>query len=550
MRPIRLISFLAIAIFISQTANSEVSPLAEKGVFDLRGIGDKNNFVVTLNGEWEFFWGKMLRPADFNDTVKKEPDFYGDVPSYWTDYPQKSVRTSKMGFATYHLTVLLPPGFRDPLAFDMPVFDSSYDIYVDGRYIGGNGIPGRTGEESEPGYKRNFFRFDPASDSISIIINVSNFDHRRGGFWLPMKIGTFSKVQERIAASWAREWATITLLLGFSLFFLFFFIIYPRDRLMGCFSLATTGLALRPLFTSHFLILNIVDCSWDWIIRSEYLLLYLILTGWYWFAAYLYPARYFKIITRFITAIFMVAAVLTLILPVSLFSNATFIFYPLLVLLLCYALVQSFRGMVMKRRVDYIYFAAFSLLTFASVHDIRVSLGKSESSVGYILTYIIVLFVFIQAILLLYNWVRAFSEKEKLQWDLEYLNRNLESLVNERTQEIKTRQEEIENQNKKIALQNRQLSETIQLKNKIFSVIAHDLRSPVVNILYMLNLLKEDEYKEKYDTFANSSIQYAQQVINLLENMLVWGRGQEDKIKFSPEKRDLADIILDRKSVV
>jgi signal transduction histidine kinase len=65
----------------------------------------------------------------------------------------------------------------------------------------------------------------------------------------------------------------------------------------------------------------------------------------------------------------------------------------------------------------------------------------------------------------------------------------------------------------------------------------------------MLNLLKEKEYKEQYDYFANSSIQYAQQVISLLENMLVWGRGQEDKIKFSPEKRDLADIILTNLSI-
>ena len=129
------------------------------------------------------------------------------------------------------------------------------------------------------------------------------------------------------------------------------------------------------------------------------------------------------------------------------------------------------------------------------------------------------------------------------------MNRNLELLVNERTQELITRNEEIEKQNSMIALQNKQLSDTIHLKNRIFSVIAHDFRSPVVNILYMLNLLKEKEYKEKYDTFANSSIQYAQLVISLLENMLVWGRGQEDKIKFSPEKRNLADIILTNLSI-
>ena len=81
------------------------------------------------------------------------------------------------------------------------------------------------------------------------------------------------------------------------------------------------------------------------------------------------------------------------------------------------------------------------------------------------------------------------------------MNRNLEILVIERTQELKARNEEIEKQNSKIALQNKQLSDTIQLKNRIFSLIAHDLRSPVVNILYMLNLLKEKEYKEKYDDF-------------------------------------------------
>jgi signal transduction histidine kinase len=205
--------------------------------------------------------------------------------------------------------------------------------------------------------------------------------------------------------------------------------------------------------------------------------------------------------------------------------------------------------MIRKNRIDFLYFTAFALLSYAAIHDVRISLGKSAVTSGYILTYILALFVFIQAVLILYKWVKGYSEKEKLQKELEYMNRNLGILVSERTQEINARKEEIENKNIKIAFQNKQLSETIQLKNKIFSVIAHDLRSPVVNILYMLNLLKEEEYKEKYDSFADSSIQYAQQVISLLENMLVWGRGQEDKIKFSPERRDLADIVLTNMSI-
>ncbi len=53
-------------------------------------------------------------------------------------------------------------------------------------------------------------------------------------------------------------------------------------------------------------------------------------------------------------------------------------------------------------------------LLFAGFHDLRVSLGKSDSNFGYLLTYIIVLFVFIQTALIMYKWIKAFNEKEKL----------------------------------------------------------------------------------------------------------------------------------------
>jgi signal transduction histidine kinase len=523
-------------------------PSAVKGVMDLRKTAN-DNFSVKLNGEWEFYWKRLLKPDDFLIDNSLKPDLFGPVPSYWTSYQSESVKISSMGFATYRLIVLLPPGYRNSMGFNLPVFDSSYEIYVDGKLMGGNGTPGKTETETVPGYERVFFRFNPASDTIQLIINVSNFHHRRGGFWLPMRTGTFSEVQKRYALGWARDWAAISFLIGFSFFFFFFFIIYTKDSLMGFFSLATTGLAFRPLFTSNFLIHSIMKMSWVWIVRWEYLGLYIVLTGWFWFAVTLYPTRHFRIITWIITMIFLIASILTLFLPVRIFSYMTFIIYPLLFILIGYSVTRCIRGILKKNRVDYIYFLTFAILSFAAVNDVRISLGKSAVFSEYILTYVIILFVFIQAVLLLYKWVKAFSENEKLQKELEYVNRNLEVLIMERTQEINSRREEIENQNIKIALQNKKLSETIQLKNKIFSVIAHDLRSPVVNILYMLNMLKEEEFKEKYDSFADASIQYSQQVINLLENMLVWGRGQEDKIKYSPGKHDFADIILTNLSI-
>ena len=540
--------FILLSLSAFKMDASGHDPVASKGILDLRKVDNPEHFIIKLNGDWEFYWNKMLRPNDFK-TGSAKPDYYGKVPSYWTDYPQESVKTDKFGYATYRLTVLFPKGFNKPLAIDLPVFDSSYDIYLNGKYYGGNGTPGKSADETKPEYRRNFFRFNTGTDSLKIIINVANYSHRRGGFWLPVKLGTFSEVQKQLANGWAAEWAVISLLLGFSLFFLFFFIISPKEKIILFFSMTTIGLALRPLFTSNYLIHNLINMDWIWINRCEYLGLFVILIGWVWYVMNLYPSKFFRIIAWVITVLFALAFIMTLFLPVVIFSYSTVAYYPCMILSISYLLFMSFKGSLKHNVIDIAYFLAFILLFVGGLHDMRVSLGKSNSNIGYSLTYIIVLFVFIQAVILLYKWVRSFKDKEKLQNELEFLNKNLEQLVNERTQELKNRNEEIEKQNSMIAIQNKQLSDTIQLKNRIFSVIAHDLRSPVVNILYMLNLLKEKEYKEKYDAFANSSIQYAQLVISLLENMLVWGRDQEDKIKFSPEKRDLADIILTNLSI-
>ena len=522
---------------------------AEKGVMDLRNLENKDKFIVNLNGEWEFYWNQMLYPFNFKQDKKPVPDCYGSVPSYWTDYKSGKVKTEKKGYATYRLTILLPPDIKSRLCLDVPIFDSSYDLWLDDMLLTSNGHPGKTKDETIPQYDPVFLRISPLSDTLTILINVSNFHHHRGGFWMPMRIGTFQEINKSNANKWAGDYAAFSLLMGFAFFFLIFFFLSPKDRIMGFFSLVLFSVALRPLFTSHFLIYDFINLSWLWTIKLEYLSLFLGICGWTWFTDSLYQSKFIRIVSYIITFVFSVSFLLTIFLPVGLFSYSIFPVYVSIVILMIYSLYRSFEGLIQKRLVDGIYFFAFILVAVGSVHDIMVSLGKSYTHIGYVMSFIIVIFIFIHATMLLYKWIIAFNEKEKLRKELEFLNRNLEQMIDERTQELKTRNKEIEKQSTKIALQNKQLSETVQLKNKIFSVIAHDLRSPVVNILYMLNLLKEEEYKEKYDTFANSSIQYAQMVINLLENMLVWGRGQEDKIKYEPSEQDLASIILTNLSI-
>ena len=83
-------------------------------------------------------------------------------------------------------------------------------------------------------------------------------------------------------------------------------------------------------------------------------------------------------------------------------------------------------------------------------------------------------------------------------------------------------------------------------KDKLFSIIAHDLRSPFNGILGLSELLienfknSETTNSEKYLRFINSS---AKNTLALLNNLLNWAKSQTGQISFNPQKIDLIQII-------
>lgn len=90
-----------------------------------------------------------------------------------------------------------------------------------------------------------------------------------------------------------------------------------------------------------------------------------------------------------------------------------------------------------------------------------------------------------------------------------------------------------------------QLRELNDTKDKLFSVIAHDLRGPFNNILGLSELLIETEKEldvncEKYIGLINSS---AKNTITLLDNLLNWARSQTGQIHYHSEKINLSSIV-------
>jgi signal transduction histidine kinase len=91
-----------------------------------------------------------------------------------------------------------------------------------------------------------------------------------------------------------------------------------------------------------------------------------------------------------------------------------------------------------------------------------------------------------------------------------------------------------------------QLRELNVTKDKLFSIIAHDLRSPFNSILGFSELLIENAKNsdivesEMHSRIINSS---AKNTLILLDNLLDWAKSQTGQISFKPEKINLLSII-------
>jgi signal transduction histidine kinase len=92
---------------------------------------------------------------------------------------------------------------------------------------------------------------------------------------------------------------------------------------------------------------------------------------------------------------------------------------------------------------------------------------------------------------------------------------------------------------------NAALAETNATKDKFFSIIAHDLKSPFNSLLGFSEIL-EDEFDEYSSDEKKNLIQIIHRglldTFKLLENLLQWAQTQRGSIKFEPQHLDLHNV--------
>jgi signal transduction histidine kinase len=120
--------------------------------------------------------------------------------------------------------------------------------------------------------------------------------------------------------------------------------------------------------------------------------------------------------------------------------------------------------------------------------------------------------------------------------------------VNNKNDELQLAKEELKQQNEKLKQSEKQLKELNTTKDKLFSIIAHDLRSPFNSILGFSEPLDETE-KDAFNKESAHNLEIinatAKKTLALLDNLLNWAKSQIGQINYEPERIILSSVILE-----
>jgi len=98
----------------------------------------------------------------------------------------------------------------------------------------------------------------------------------------------------------------------------------------------------------------------------------------------------------------------------------------------------------------------------------------------------------------------------------------------------------------KLRHKNLELNEINAAKDKFFAIIAHDLRGPtstLTSFLEHLNSSVDDFSKSELKKILFTLHKSAENVSNLLENLLIWAQSQVTKIEYRPRVLNMTDVL-------
>jgi len=491
----------------------------QPSVFNFSQVDLSEKTILGLVGNVEFYWEQLLTPEDFTDSIFKEPSGVFMIPGVWNKYKVKGEPIGDFGYATYKFSIIAPKD--DVYALKIKEFECAYNVWINGELHKEVGRVGKTAEAMTPSWKRSEIIFQTQNDIAEIIIQVSNFQHRKGGAEDLILFGRAEDILRAKRTLAGLEVFLLGVLFMMSAYHLVIYFFRRKDKTIVFFSLLCFLMAMRLLTTGEELISEIFpSMGWYLSIRIEYLSYTLAVPVLVAFLYYFYKKEFSLLAVKVIGGIAILFSLIILLTPPIIFSYTPIVYQGIIGVISIYILYGITKALLLKRENAIIFFGSYFMFFFIVVNDI-LYYNKVFTS-GFLMPFGVFILTFVQATALSKSFSTAFNKVDLLREELEVSNLDLADRISNRTRLIQQQKDEIEDQAKHLQKANDQMVEMNTFKESLTAMIIHDLKNPL-NII--LNFSKDERV-----VFAGH------QMLNRVHNLLDVQRHEDKGMKLHLEK--------------
>ncbi len=421
-------------------------PKPVNGVLDLSNWSLEKDGIVSLKGEWLFYFHQFLTHEDFEKGVDVTPTLV-EIPSTIKSMATDKPFEENNFYGTMRLVIKLPEGSK-AYGLRSDIILTSYKLYIDGELYGEVGKVGTGQENSVPYYNILTSYFHPQGNEVEIIYHTSDYTANDCTIAAP-KFGLADQIAGEAQLGLGRDLFLFGMLLIMGIYHFGLYIMRAKDRAPLCFGVFCLLFSLRMLLVGERFLPSHLNLGFFVYGRMAYFSVFIGFAALCGFLYYALDGLFAKWFLKGSAALGALFGFIALWMPYTWADKLLMIYAVFGFILLGYALIRLIAGTLKKRPFANIVLLGFSFLGITLINDLvyQITLANTPSLIPLGVS----VFTFTQAYTLSAKFSNAYTraehlsvENESILSELKLVNSNLEFLVQERTLDLQKALNEME----------------------------------------------------------------------------------------------------------
>jgi signal transduction histidine kinase/BarA-like signal transduction histidine kinase len=476
------------------TVHSLAQPIASQGSIDLSDTDFPVQRSVELNGEWKFYWQQLVLPQQIDST---DSFSYVQFPHLWNEDPS----LSSYGYATYGLKIFKPETHLS-IALQIPDLYTAYTMYINGTEVAKNGTVATTDEDYIPFWLPKTISIDQFdTDTLQVVLHVSNFKHSKGGIRLPIIIGSEEHLQRTRTMKLGYTLLLTGSLFMIGLFFMGLYLFGRHERSMLYFSIVCFFFSYRifgtDLYPLHYLF---PELPWWLTVKAEYFSLYFSAFLFSIFVKQVYPKEISRPAIYAFTSVFGGLSLITLFFPAYYFTmliNLLYVVFPFFVIYITWVYWKAVGN---NREGSRFALTSVAIVFVVLMHNLLEY--KTIVEENLLLNFVgFFSFFFLQSLILTYRFTNSLTKARN-----------------------KAEQASI-------------------AKSQFLSTMSHEIRTPLNAVIGLSELLLHTDSEREKNEFAETIKESGENLLEIINNILDYSKFETMGIEVDQEPVNIKQLV-------